>query len=56
LEKVAIQRAAPDHLPTPEWYKNIDEFQAECEKKGRPFTFGRPSPLKGTKNYTEVRW
>ena len=55
LEVLAL-KAAPNHLPLSDWYSEIDQIHADCDKKGIPYTLGRRSKIKGTSNYNEVKW
>lgn len=56
LEASLEKRAIPNHLPGPEWFKDLKAIEADCEKKGIPYVAGRRYAGKSSSNYTEVRW
>jgi hypothetical protein len=41
----------------PEWMNDIEAMNAESERKGIPYTLGRPCKLREeTDNYNTIRW
>lgn len=56
LENLLEARARPNHLPGPEWFKDLEAIEADCEKKGIPYVAGRRYAYNVSSNYTEVRW
>lgn len=56
LDKVIAARAAPDHLPLPEWANEMDEINVERERKGLPPAIGRRFKQVLPANYNDVRW
>jgi len=57
LDKSLAARAVPNHLPSPVWFKELKDIEAECEKKGIPYVAGKRYDVgKMSRNYNEVRW
>lgn len=56
LEKSLEARARPNHLPGPEWLKDLKAIEAECERKGIPYIEGRKYAYNVSSNYNQVRW
>lgn len=57
LNKAIIINAEPNHLPSPEWYNDIEAIEKECERKGIPYVGGRRFKYAShTDNFNEVRW
>jgi hypothetical protein len=56
MDKAVAVQAAPDHLPMPQWWNQIAEIEADCERKGIPYTPGRRAKVVASANYNEVRW
>lgn len=57
LDIAVVERAAPNHLPTPEWWKDLAFIEAECDRKGHPYVMGRKYSNKTlSANYNDVRW
>ena len=56
MDKAVALRANPNHLPTPSWWNDLAEIEADCERKGIPYVAGRRPKLSASSNYNEVRW
>jgi len=56
MNKSLDLHAKPDHLPIPEWYKDIAKIEKECEAKGIPYVAGRRYSYTTSSNYNDVRW
>mmetsp|Transcript_35272 Transcript_35272/g.35931 ORF Transcript_35272/g.35931 Transcript_35272/m.35931 type:complete len:197 (+) Transcript_35272:48-638(+) len=56
LDKALAENAAPNHLVTPEWEKDIEKIWAECDRKGIPRVVGRRMYNSAPASYNEIRW
>ena len=54
--EVALAKIQPNHLPLPNWYKDMDALNAECERKGIPYVPGRKFNARLSENFNKVRW
>ena len=56
LDASLEKRAKPNHLPGPEWFADLKQIEADCEKKGIPYVPGRRYVAKNSQEFAEIRW
>lgn len=56
LDKVLLANATPNHLPGPEWEKDIENMLANAKRKGLPVPVGRRTKVEYGPNYNTLKW
>lgn len=52
----ALEKAKPNHLPHPFWWKELAAVDAEREKKGLPFAVGKRLVYDTPERYNQISW
>ena len=56
MDKALERDARPNHLVRPHWEGQMEEIQAECDRKGIPHVPGKRFKFKTTAKFNDVKW